>query len=146
MPRASGREFNNRLRPYKGMQQMKHKQRGVTLTSFLGILVVAGFVLFIGMKLLPMYQEFYAVKSAMKGVAEEPGSGSMDPARVQDLFFRRLDMSYSDSVKPRDVKFERIAGGWKMKVSYEVRKPMMGNIDVVGHFQAEQELTRSGGN
>ena len=125
---------------------MKRKQQGITLTSFLAILVVVGFALFVGMKLLPMYQEFYAVKAAMKGVAQEPGSGNMDPARAQDLFFRRLDMSYSDSVKPRDVKFERIASGWKMKVSSEVRKPMMGNLDVVGHFQAEQELTRSGGN
>lgn len=125
---------------------MNRKQQGVTLTSFLAILVVVGFALFVGMKLLPMYQEFYAVKTAMKGVADEPGSGNMDPARAQDLFFRRLDMSYSDSVKPRDVKFERMASGWKMKVSYEVRKPMMGNLDIVGRFENEQELTRSGGN
>jgi len=125
---------------------MNRKQQGFTLTSFLAILVVVGTVLFVGMKLLPMYQEFYAVKSAMKGISEEPGSGSMDPARVQDMFFKRLDMSYADSVKPRNVKFERIAGGWKMKVNYEVRKPMVGNLDVVGNFVAEQELTRSGGN
>lgn len=125
---------------------MNRKQQGVTLTSFLAILVVVGFTLFVGIKLLPMYQEFYAVKAAMKGVAEEPGSGNMDPARAQDMFFKRLDMSYSESVKPRDVKFERMAGGWKMKVSYEVRKPMMGNLDLVGRFDTEQELTRSGGN
>lgn len=125
---------------------MNRKQQGVTLTSFLAILVVVGCILFVGMKLLPMYQEFYAVKAAMKGVASEPGSGNMERARVMDLFFRRLDMSYSDSVKPANVKIERSPGGLKMKVSYEVRKPMVGNIDVVGRFEAEQELTRSGGN
>lgn len=125
---------------------MNRKQQGFTLTSFLAILVVVGSLLFVGMKILPMYQEFYAVKAAMKGVAGEPGSANMNRAKVMDLFFRRLDMSYSNNVKPANVKIERSPGGLKMKVYYEVRKPMIGNIDVVGRFEAEQELTGRGGN
>ncbi len=125
---------------------MNRKQQGFTLTSFLAILVVVGSLLFVGMKILPMYQEFYAVKAAMKGVADEPGSANMNRAKVMDLFFRRLDMSYSNNVKPANVKIERSPGGLKMKVYYEVRKPMIGNIDVVGRFEAEQELTGRGGN
>lgn len=31
-------------------------QRGMTLTSFLTVLIVVGFFLYIGMKLFPMYQ------------------------------------------------------------------------------------------
>ena len=55
-------------------------QRGMTLTSFLTVLIVVGFFLYIGMKLFPMYQEYYAVRSAMKSLANEPGVGSMEPA------------------------------------------------------------------
>jgi len=122
-----------------------NKQKGMTLTSFLAVLAVAGFAIFIGMKLFPMYQEFYAVKAAMKGVASEPNVGNMPPAQIQTALFRRLDISYSESVKRDNVKFERINGGWNMRVTYEVRRPLIGNLDVVGNFDASQELNRSSG-
>jgi hypothetical protein len=52
----------------------------MTLTSFLTVLIVVGFFLYIGMKLFPMYQEYYAVRSAMKSLANEPGRGQHGPA------------------------------------------------------------------
>jgi len=123
---------------------MKRNQEGMTLLSFVMVLAVVGFALYIGMKLFPMYQEYYAVRSAMKGLANEPGSGDMDPGRAKDMLFRRLDLNYVDNVKPDNVKFERADNGWTMTVQYEVRKPLVGNLDVVGNFEASQDLTRRG--
>ncbi|GHH51963.1 DUF4845 domain-containing protein [[Pseudomonas] boreopolis] len=117
----------------------------MTLLSFVVVLAVVGFAVYIGMKLFPMYQEYYSVRTAMKSLANEPGSGDMDPGKVQDLFFRRLYINYSENVKKDDVKFERIDGGWRMKVAYEVRRPLVGNLDVVGKFESTQDLTRRGG-
>jgi hypothetical protein len=82
---------------------------------------------------------------AAKGLADEPGSASMDPSKLQDLLFRRLDINYSESVKPQDVKFKRIDAGWNMHVQYEVRRPMVGNLDVVGKFEVSQDITKGGG-
>ena len=120
-------------------------QRGMTLTSFLVVLIVVGFFLYVGMKLFPMYQEYYAVRSAAKGLAVEPGIGDMDPSKIQELFFRRLYINYSQNVKPANVKIERIDNGWNLKVNYEVRRDMVGNLDVVGKFDVSQDLTRHGG-
>ena len=124
---------------------MKRKQSGLSLVGFLVVLAVVGFAAYVGMKLVPMYQEYYSVQSAMKGLANEPGVADMDPAKVQDLFFRRLYINYSENVKPQNVKFERMEGGWKMRVNYEVRRPLVGNLDVVGKFDKTQDLTRRGG-
>jgi len=112
------------------MKKMK-TQRGMTLTSFLVVLIVVGFFLYIGMKLFPMYQEYYAVRSAMKSLAKEPSVGTMAPAQIQELFFKRLYINYSDNVKPANV-------------NYEVRRPLVGNLDVVGKFESSQDLVRSG--
>ncbi|SEK75311.1 protein of unknown function [Pseudoxanthomonas sp. GM95] len=124
---------------------MKHKQSGITLIGFLIVLSVVGFAAYVGMKLFPMYEEYYSLKMAAKGLADEPGSASMDPAKLQDLLFRRLDINYSESVKPQDVKFKRIDAGWNMHVQYEVRKPLVGNLDVVGKFEVSQDITKGGG-
>jgi len=115
-------------------------QRGMTLTSFLTVLIVVGFFLYIGMKLFPMYQEFYAVKTSLKALAKESGA-DMDPNKAQQLFFKRMDMNYSDSVKRDNIKFDRIDGGWRMNVNYEVRRPLIGNLDIVGRFESSQDLT-----
>jgi len=119
-------------------------QRGMTLTSFLVVLIVVGFFLYVGMKLFPMYQEYYAVRSAMKSLANEPEIGTMAPAQIQTLLFKRLDMNYSENVKPANVKFNRRDNGWTLNVNYEVRRPLVGNLDVVGKFESSQDLIRSG--
>ena len=124
---------------------MKRKQSGLSLVGFLVVLAVVGFAAYVGMKLFPMYQEYYSVRSAAKGLASEPGVGDMEPSKIQDLFFRRLYINYSENVKPQNVKFERMEGGWKMRVNYEVRRPLVGNLDVVGKFDKTQDLTRRGG-
>nr|CEH58412.1 conserved exported hypothetical protein [Xanthomonas citri pv. citri] len=123
---------------------MKRKQSGMTLTSFVVVLAVVGFGLYIGMKLFPMYQEYYAVRTSMKGLANEAGSADMDPSKLQEMFFKRLDINASESVKRENVKFERIEGGWRMKVNYEARRELVGNLDVVGKFDTAQDLTKRG--
>ena len=124
---------------------MKRNQGGMTLIGFVIVLAVVGFFAYVGMKLFPMYSEFYAVKQALKGLQSEPGIADQDPGKIQDLFFRRLYISYAEDVKPENVKVERIDAGWKMTVSYEVRKPLIYNLDVVGKFDASENLVRPGG-
>ena len=123
---------------------MKRTQRGMTLIGFIIVLAVVGIFAYVAMKLVPMYSEYYAVKSALKGLQAEPGIANRDPAKIQDLFFRRLYISYAENVKAENVKIERIDGGWTMSVDYEVRKPLMGNLDVVGKFSTSERLTNRG--
>lgn len=125
--------------------QSNKSQRGMTLMSFVVVLAVVGFAAYIAMKLFPMYQEYYAVRTAAKSLAGEPGVGDMDPSKIKDLFFRRLYISYSENVERENVKIERIEGGWNMKVNYEVRRSLVSNLDVVGVFDVSQDLTRQGG-
>ena len=123
---------------------MKRTQRGMTLIGFIIVLAVVGIFAYVAMKLVPMYSEYYAVKSALKGLQAEPGIANRDPAKIQDLFFRRLYISYAENVKPEHVKIERVDGGWTMSVDYEVRKPLMANLDVVGKFSTSEQLTNRG--
>lgn len=127
-------------------EPMKRNQRGMTLLSFVIVLAVVGFFAYVGMKLFPMYSEFYSVKQALKGLQQEPGIGNQEPRRIQDLFFRRLYISYAENVKPENVKLQRAENGpgWVMTVDYEVRKPLVGNLDVVGKFHASENLTNLG--
>ncbi|MBT2748216.1 MULTISPECIES: DUF4845 domain-containing protein [unclassified Lysobacter] len=124
---------------------MKRNQSGITLIGFIIVLGLAGVFVYVGMKLVPMYTEFYSVKRSLADLAKEPGAGHMDSAKARDLFFRRMDMSYVDSVKPENFKIVRSDGGMQITVNYEVRRPLIANLDVVGRFNAVQQLTSKEG-
>jgi hypothetical protein len=116
----------------------------MTLIGFIIVLAVVGVFVYVGMKVVPMYMEYFAVKQALDGLSKE-GIGEQDAYKVRDLFFRRLDVSYSDNVKQENVKLVRKEAGWMMTVDYEVRRPLIANLDVVGKFHAEKELARVAG-
>jgi len=122
---------------------MKRNQSGMTLIGFVIVLGVVGVFIYMGMKVIPMYSEFFAVKQALKQVSQESGVSQQDPKRIKDAFFRRLYVSYADNVKPADVKLVHQNAGYMMTVDYEVRRPLIANFDIVGHFNAEQVLSRS---
>lgn len=123
---------------------MRRNQQGMTLASFIVVLAVVGVFIYMGMKLIPMYSEYFSVKKALEGMASEPDMASNDPEKIKDYFFRRMDVDYGENVKPENVKLRRKEAGWVMTVDYEVRRPLIANIDVVGHFNAEKEFKRGG--
>lgn len=121
---------------------MNRKQSGMTMLGFLITLAVVMFFLYTGMKVVPMYTEFYSVKKALAGLAAEPGITSKSKEQVRDLFFRRLYMSYANNVKTDALKIESTDQGLMMTVDYEQRRELLANLDVVGKFHAQQELVR----
>lgn len=123
---------------------MKRTQSGMTLVGFILVLAVVGVFIYVGMKVIPMYTEYYGVRQAMKGLALEPGINNASPDKIRNLFFRRLYVNYSENVEQKHVKIERMEKGWKMHVAYEVRKPLIVNLDVVGKFDTTQDLVHGG--
>src|SRR3546814_2951629 len=111
--RGSATGFLDCSTPSTGGELMKRTQRGMTLLSFIIVLAVVGFAAYIGMKLFSMYSEYYSVRQALKGLQAEPGIAKQDPAKIKDLFFRRLHRSYSDNVKPEHVRSEESRVGKK---------------------------------
>lgn len=110
------------------------KQKGMSLIGFLIVLAMVVFFAYLGMRIVPIYIEFYSVKQAMTGVAKEPGSANYSPFDVKDKMLNRLYISYSDGNVGRDsIRVVRNNGVW-LVVKYEVRKPVMGNLDVVASF------------
>ncbi|MGY1425292.1 DUF4845 domain-containing protein [Lysobacter sp. A289] len=125
---------------------MKRTQGGMTLVGFIIVLGVAGVFIYMGMKVIPMYSEYYSVKQALAGLENEADIASQSPAKIKDMFFRRLYISYAETVKPEHVKIVRQDSGYLITVDYEVRKPLIANLDVVGKFSTEKQLRRGVGN
>lgn len=115
------------------------KQQGITLIGFMIILGIVLFSAFIAMKLFPVYQEYFSVVTAMKGVAQEPNVQSKSPAEVRKMLFNRFYISYVESVERDDVTISK-RNGYTVNIAYEVRKPLLGNLDIVAKFDKTVDL------
>jgi len=119
---------------------MERTQKGITLMSFVVVLVVVGFFALMTMKLFPMYSEYNSLKSVMNQFAEAPNSASMTSAQAFLDLERRFNIAYVSSVKKEHVKVIRAGKASQLNIAYEVRVPLLANLDVVGKFDNTVDL------
>ncbi len=116
------------------------KQSGMTLIGFIIVLALVLFLSFIGMKIAPIYLEYYSVVSAMNGVAKERGSARLSPFDVRVKVLNRLYLSYAaENVKEKHIKLVQ-SNGVYLRIAYDVRKPVIGNLDVIATFERSVRL------
>ena len=118
------------------------KQNGLSIIGFLMVLSLVIFFAYIGMRIVPIYLEYYSVVSAMNGVAAERGSAQLPPQEIRLRILNRLYVSYAsgDNVQESDIKILR-RNGVAIRIAYEVRKPLIGNLDVVAKFDRTARLS-----
>ena len=122
---------------------MNRKQSGITMIGFLITLALIILFIYCGMKIIPMYTEFYSVKQALAGIAKDPEMGTASKDKVRMMFKRRLDISYANTVLKMDpLKIVSTDTGYMMTVDYERREEFIANLDIVGKFHAEQAVVR----
>jgi len=119
-----------------------HKQRGVTFITLVFIFVIFAFFLLTGLKLFPGYNEFFSVKSAMNGLAQEENIGKMTRKQMWGSLYKRFDINSVTTPTYNDlyVEYNKETKMREISIFYEVRVPMFGNVDAVMVFDAPIEV------
>lgn len=123
---------------------MKRLQHGMTMLGFLITLSVAILFVYCGMKIMPMYIEFYSVKKMLAAIGSNPDAANASKDKIRSMFARSLEIDYVKVIKPEMLKIESTDAGYNLSIAYERREPLIANLDVVGNFHAEQVLARGG--
>jgi len=111
------------------------RQEGLTLIGFLIVLVMVLFFAYAGMRVIPMYLEYHALGNALSKLENDPAASSMTPQKIKTSIQNSLWASYADNnIKPEHIHISKKSGGINVRVKYEVRKPFLGNIDIIGSF------------
>lgn len=128
------------------MKTPQHKNRGLTLLGFLILLGVLGFFAYLAMRLIPIYLEFYTVSAAMDKVRSEVGMQNASPIEVRKAFMKYLEVDYVTSIEEQHVVVSRERGRPVLRVRYQIERPFIDKIYLVGKFDRSVEITgRPGG-
>lgn len=113
-------------------------QKGASLWMVLLFVVVLGFGAVFGLKLIPIYMEWWKVDRAVEG-ALQAGSGSSSKRDIAQAIVRRLDIDEVRRIDNRNIdEFMTITKrGEKITVAinYDAVEPLFGNLSVLAHFE-----------
>ena len=117
----------------KSMGERK-KQAGMTAFSLLLVALVAGFFLICVVKIGPVYLESRTVKSIVNQAAEEARNEELGKAEIHDRIAKKLLINTVSGMSMKDVEVRGTGEEMEIDANYEVRKPLLFNIDVVVKF------------
>ncbi|MCP5145710.1 MAG: DUF4845 domain-containing protein [Gammaproteobacteria bacterium] len=122
------------------------RQRGISLSGLIMGCVILGVVALVGMKLFPLYNEKMKVDTAFAKVLNTAESARLSKGEIVQLILREFDVSDVDRFdtpslsKIITVENMRNSPNKVLRMAYEIRGDLFGDLDVVLTYDRSGEL------
>ncbi len=113
---------------------------GLGTLGLLLVLIIVGALVGIAFRLVPIYIDYFTIVGALKGLKDDPQSAQMSPPELRRSIQDRLYINNVTSVGYDDFKIRKDRNQTIIQVVYEVRRPLVGNLDVVAKFDESVTL------
>jgi hypothetical protein len=122
---------------------MRNKQNGMTFLGFLIIAVLAGMLVYAGLRLTPVYLEYMKIVSVLDGAKNEFDGTPVELGMLRRSIQRRFDIEAVTVIRVQDIKLSKSGtGGYILRVKYAHRAPYIANINFVVDFAKTVEIVR----
>ena len=119
------------------MKSARRYQQGASIWMVMVILAILGFGFVFGLKLIPMYLDWWKVEKAVTG-ALQAGVGEASKREITTAIVRRLDIDGIYHMTEANLsdymlitkKGKRVT----VDIDYEARDTLVGNVYMVTHF------------
>jgi len=125
------------------MRSLQH-QRGMTLISWVFTLVLVGFVVYVGLKVVPIYINAYEVRSVLTTLKGEPGIAQATPEEIRSHLGKMLNVNYIDHPSARQARISGGPGDRTVDIDYQARTQIAPNVELVFSFDPSVHLVGGG--
>jgi hypothetical protein len=115
------------------------RQAGVTTIGWMIILGLIGFFVFLTLKMLPSYLDYFKVVSALESVEKESASSPMEIRRHIE---RQFDVSFVYAITPKQIKIKNVGQAFNVTAKYDDRVHLFANVDVVMSYDKQVRVER----
>jgi len=114
-----------------------HRQRGLSFLGWIALLLVVGFAVTVAAKIVPAYYDYYTILQVVDSVQTDQGLRDAPMSKIRYALKSRMRINNVDDVGKLDhlMDIERAGGVLTLNIDYEVRRHLLGNVDLVIHFQ-----------
>ena len=114
------------------------RQSGLSMISFLFVVMVALVVTVVGFRVLPAYIEYFSVRSALVQALSEVKDLN-NPAELRRGFQKRADAGYIESVNGRDIEFKKVGNDFVATLAWTRKLHLVSNVSLLIEFETKAE-------
>lgn len=113
----------------------KKRQQGLTAGGWLLVLALVGFFVLLVLRLFPIYSNNYKIKGIVESLGNEADLYRMPRKDMLRIIDKRMNINQADGFKQEHLVIKLMQSGKKeIHITYEDRRPIFGNLDVVAKF------------
>lgn len=112
-----------------------HRQRGISLSGFMVLAVIAIVALLLGFKIGPAYMEYYTIQKIFRTMATEPAMQTATRGEFNSAFNARAGVDNIKAIGYEDVEVVKDGNGLSISAAYSVRVPLFGNMSACMEFK-----------
>ena len=115
---------------------MYRRQRGVTFIGWLFLLVPIALVLYVGIRLVPIYLNYMRVVRTVDQTTSEVKGGDEAATReaIRVSLLRHLEIDSVEFPTMKEISIRRDGRSWIIEAKYEDETPLFSNISLVVAF------------
>ena len=114
---------------------MRKKQLGISLSGLIMGSVILIAIAMLGLKLVPSYIEFFAIKKAVNAIASEKRGGA-SVVEIRKSFDARATVDDISSIKSSDLEITKDGSDLVIRASYRKEIPLFANLGIYIEFNA----------
>jgi len=115
-------------------QDLRQRQQGMTFIGLLCILVLAGAVVYAGIRLVPVYLNYMNIVKTMETTASEFRGENADLGAIRTSLERHWEITTISAVDYKDVEITKDDSGVSLHVVYDDSEPYIANVSLAVHF------------
>ena len=122
---------------------MIKRQHGVTFIGWLILLIPVAILVYVGIRLVPIYLNYMRVAQSVTQTAtelktEEPAT--MTAQSIRSTLGKHFDIESITFPDVKDVSITRDGSGWTIEAKFEDTAPLFGNISMVVDFDKVSKI------
>jgi hypothetical protein len=119
----------------------RYKQHGATFVFWVFFLALIGFLLMLGIKLFPVYYKGFTTQKIIEDIALEMTGKSPNKKQLWESIDKRLNINSVYGVSKEHYVYEKDKDSVSFGLDYEVRVPVIANLDAVAKFDQRQSIS-----
>ncbi len=118
------------------------RQRGLSFIGWMAVVGIFGLLLISFFKVFPIFNENLTIKTVLEAVRDDQDIDPKSKAAIWDSINKRLYINEVKSIKREHLKVVRKDGKTTVTITYETKKPYIGNLFIGGNFSESVVIDR----
>ena len=122
------------------MRNIRKQEQGLTLISYIFVLLIIGFFVMLILKITPIYMDHNKVANSLAGLKDTPDLENKSSRAIKKNLESRLNLNYVYDVTAEDITIVKRGNYVRVDIEYEVVEHLVGDLSLLAQFHDFVEM------